>query len=67
MDQSIIDLIQNIGFPIACTVALFKMLNDERSAHAEESKNFSKSIDNNTSVMQQILEAIRGGNKQDDP
>lgn len=42
--QEIITLIQTVGFPIACAVAMFLMLNSEQKAHKEESKQLTSTI-----------------------
>ena len=36
--QDFITIIQSIGFPIACAVAMFVMLQNEQKAHREESE-----------------------------
>ena len=40
--EDIITLIQNFGFPIACTVALFIMLRNEMKSHKEETEEMTK-------------------------
>lgn len=55
MEADIVQLISNLGFPIACTVALFAMLNKERADHKEEVKAMTEAVNNNTSVLKQIL------------
>lgn len=42
--EQIITLIQTVGFPIACAVAMFLMLNSEQKNHKEESKQLSETI-----------------------
>lgn len=42
--EDIITLIQNFGFPIACTVALFIMLRNEMKSHKEETEQMTKTI-----------------------
>lgn len=42
--QDIITMIQTVGFPIACTIAMFMMLQSEQKAHREESANFTVTI-----------------------
>ena len=43
MDQ-VITLIQTVGFPIACAVAMFIMLNNEQKSHKEESQQITATI-----------------------
>lgn len=42
--EEIISLIQNLGFPIACTVALFIMLKNEQKEHKEETQKLTDTI-----------------------
>ena len=59
MDVNIItQIISNLGFPIACVVAMFWMLNKERDAHKAETAELTKAIENNTNVMTQVLDKL---------
>ena len=42
--ESLIQLIQSVGFPIACAVAMFVMLNKEQKEHKEETAQISSTI-----------------------
>lgn len=42
--EQVITLIQTVGFPIACAVAMFLMLNSEQKAHKEESQQLTSTI-----------------------
>lgn len=42
--EQVITLIQTVGFPIACAVAMFLMLNNEQKAHKEETQQLSATI-----------------------
>ena len=42
--EQIITLIQTVGFPIACAVAMFIMLNNEQKQHKEESQQLTSTI-----------------------
>ena len=42
--ESVINVIQTVGFPIACAVAMFLMLNNEQKAHKEESQELTRTI-----------------------
>ena len=53
--EVISNLISNLGFPIACVVAMFWMWNKERESHKEESDKWIEAINNNTSVMEKVL------------
>lgn len=53
--EVISNLISNLGFPIACVVAMFWMWNKEREAHKEEANKMVEAINNNTRVMEKVL------------
>lgn len=81
--QDIITIIQTVGFPIACAVSMFLMLQAEQKAHKEESgkltetindmkltfnnaihdqeNNITEAINNNTLVIQKLLDKIDKG------
>lgn len=78
--QDIVTIIQTVGFPIACAIAMFLMLQNEQKAHKEESEkltetindmkltfndamhdqqnNITEAINNNTLVIQKLLDKI---------
>lgn len=78
--QDFITIIQTVGFPIACAVAMFIMLQSEQKAHREETSkltetitelkisfseairdqenNITTAINNNTLVIQQLLDKM---------
>lgn len=59
MDINVVtQIISNLGFPIACVVAMFLMLNKERDAHKAETAELAKAIENNTQVMTQVLDKL---------
>ena len=53
--EQIITLIQTVGFPIACAIAMFIMLNNEQKAHRDESEELSKTI---TELKSSFTDAI---------
>ena len=42
--QDVITMIQTVGFPIACAVAMFLMLHNEQKDHKEESQKITETI-----------------------
>lgn len=56
--QIVTNLISNVGFPIACVVAMFYMQNKEREAHKAESAAWVEALNRNTDVMQKVLEKL---------
>ena len=53
--EQVITLIQTVGFPIACAVAMFLMLNNEQKAHKEETQQLTSTI---TDLKVSFSEAI---------
>ena len=51
---AIIQIVSNLGVPVACLVAMFWMLNKEREDHKLESEKFVEAINNNTVVMTKL-------------
>lgn len=63
------NLISTMGFPIACTIAMWYLLEKERDAHMEETKQMTEAIANNTRIMERVLEILRrleGANYDDE-
>lgn len=42
--QDIVTIIQTVGFPIACAIAMFLMLQQEQKAHKEETEKLTETI-----------------------
>jgi hypothetical protein len=42
--EQIVSIIQTVGFPIACAIAMFIMLNNEQKQHKEESEKLTATI-----------------------
>lgn len=53
--ESIVSIIQGLGFPIACAVAMFIMLNKEQKEHKEESTQIRDTI---TDLKEKFTETI---------
>ena len=49
--QDVITIIQTVGFPIACAVAMFVMLQSEQKAHREESEKLTETINDMKTVF----------------
>ena len=84
--QEFITIIQSVGFPIACAVAMFVLLNSEQKSHKEEEqqitqsltelkiafsdalnqqqREFTQAINNNTIVMQKLVDKLGGEENQ---
>ena len=53
-------LISNMGFPIACVIAMFYMWNKEREEHKVETEKLADAINNNTMMMEKVLDKLGG-------
>ena len=42
--ENFVTIIQNFGFPIACVIALFLMLQNEQKSHKEETAKLTETI-----------------------
>ena len=59
MDVStVVQIVSNLGVPVACLVAMFWMLNKEREDHKAESFQLRDAINNNTAVMIKLAERL---------
>lgn len=56
--NTITSLIGSLGFPIACVIAMFWLQVKEREEHKADSEKWSTAINNNTLVMQRILDRL---------
>ena len=56
--QDIIAVVQNLGIPMACLIATFLLLNKERDEHKESEDKMSEAIQNNTLVMQKLIDKL---------
>ena len=53
--EQVITLIQTVGFPIACAVAMFIMLNNEQKEHKNESQQLTAAITDLKSQFSQTI------------
>lgn len=54
----ILNFIQQVGFPIAACVALFWKMNAQDESHSKEVKEMTMAINNNTIVIQKLIDNI---------
>ena len=61
-------LVSNLGFPIACCIAMFvccalmlKEMSKEREAHQAESAKWIEALNNNTQALNLIKERLQHG------
>lgn len=51
-------IVSNVGFPIACVCVMFMQMEKERESHKQESEKWVEAINNNTRVMEKVLEKV---------
>lgn len=56
--MDIVNLISNLGFPVAVVVYMFWHSEREEADHKEEVGKLSTAIENNTLVMQKLLDRL---------
>ena len=56
--QEITEIISTVGFPIVLVLILLFDSKDQRERHAEESLKWRDALNNNTSVMEQVLKVV---------
>ena len=56
--QTVVDVVSNVGFPIACVVAMFYMFTREQENHKAESAEWVKALNNNTIAIEKILSVM---------
>lgn len=59
MDE-VIQIIQTLGFPIACVIALFWQNNKLQEQHKEESHKMTEALNNNTLALTELKNKIGG-------
>ena len=56
--QDVVNLVSTIGFPIVCCGACFWYIYKMDFRHKEEMDKMSEAINNNTLVMQQLIDEL---------
>lgn len=56
--QLIVEIINNVGFPIACVCVMFYQMEQERNAHKSESEAWVEALNRNTNVMEKVLDHL---------
>lgn len=54
----VVQIIEQVGFPIACVVAMFWQMEKEREAHSDEAKAWTDAINRNTAVIEKLTEKL---------
>ena len=56
--DAIVSLFSNLAVPVACLIATFFLWNKEREDHKTEQKELSEAVNNNTLVIQKLLDKM---------
>lgn len=59
--DNIVQIVTQLGFPIAMCLLLFWLVMKKDEAHREEMNKMSEAVNNNTIVMQKLIDKL-GGN-----
>ena len=58
MEETIVNLISNVGFPIVVSVALFQQINKTNEMYLSVIRDFRNVLENNTQSLQELSKAI---------
>lgn len=50
----VVQIVQNLGFPIACVIVLFWTLHREQEQHKEEMQRITEALNNNTIALTEL-------------
>ena len=53
--QFVVEVVKEVGFPIACVGVMFFQQEQERKAHKEESAAWVEALNRNTNVVEKVL------------
>lgn len=56
--SSVMQLVANVGFPIAVALAMWWELGKEREDHKTETRLLAEAINSNTAVMQRLVDRL---------
>lgn len=58
--QNVVQIISTVGFPIAMCLLFFWYINKMNEKHADEVNKLSEALQNNTLVMQKLVDKLDG-------
>ena len=58
--DAIVALFSNLAVPVACLIATFLLWNKEREDHKQEQKELAEAVNNNTLVIQKLVDKLEG-------
>lgn len=60
--NDVMGIITNVGFPIAVCLICFWYINKMQEQHKAETDKLAEALNNNTLVMQQLVDKLNGDN-----
>ena len=57
--NTIIELINSVGFPIVCCIALFYLNIKNNNRYEKQLEEIKKVVENNTTILNQLLISVR--------
>lgn len=60
--MDVTSLIGSIGFPIVMCLLMYKQMGDTAESHKEEMESVTKALNNNTLVLQKLVDKIGDDN-----
>lgn len=61
--NDLIQIISNVGFPIFACIMMFKAMDKDRDEHKAESEKWVEALNNNTNVMQKLVDRLEDRNE----
>lgn len=58
MEETVVNLISNVGFPIVVSFALFQQINKTNEMYLNVIRDFRNVLDNNTKSLNELSKAI---------
>ena len=59
--SEVVDVIGNVGFPIAFCIMMWYQMNRQQTQYSNDLKELSKTIENNTNAMNNLITMLKGG------
>ena len=56
--ETAIQIINTVGFPIACVIGMAFYIKEQQKTHKEEVKELASAVSNNTLVLQKLVDLL---------
>ena len=64
--STIVQVIQGVGFPIACVLIMFQQMEKERDSHKEEMHSITEALNNNTQILTALKQKLEDLDNHED-